>query len=131
MRDVPESTSPRDSLSKKYKRASRDNIYTLKAKQELGEGTKWNWQIDRKKKSKEGNNGESGNSTTLAAGYVTPIFGVKTTFGGTFEDTNLNGAYDDNGYWIEKDTETIKAKLILQYKVLMRLKGRRTQPLNS
>ena len=27
-RDVPESTSPRDSLSKKYKRATRDNVYT-------------------------------------------------------------------------------------------------------
>ena len=116
IRDVPESTSPRDSLSKKYKRASRDNIYTLKAKQELGEGTTWNWQIDRKKKSKEGNNGESGNSTTLAVGYVTPIFGLKTTFGGTFEDTNLNGAYV-NENWIEKDTETIKAKLKVDYPI--------------
>jgi hypothetical protein len=116
IRDVPESTSPRDSLSKKYKRLSSDNIYTLKAKQELGEGTTWNWQIDRKKKSKEGNNGESGNSTTLAAGYVTPIFGVKTTFGGTFEDTNLNGAYV-NKDWIEKDAETIKAKLKVDYPI--------------
>jgi len=115
-RDDNESNGPRDSLSKKYKRASRDNIYTLKAKQELGEGTTWNWQIDRKKKSKEGNNGESGNSTTLAAGYVTPIFGVKTTFGGTFEDTNLNGAYV-NKDWIEKDAETIKAKLKVDYPI--------------
>ena len=72
--------------------------------------------MDRKKKSKEGNNGESGNSTTLAAGYVTPIFGLKTTFGGTFEDTNLNGAYDGED-WIEKDSETIKAKLKLDYPI--------------
>jgi hypothetical protein len=115
-RDDNESNGPRDSLSKKYKRASRDNIYTLKAKQELGEGTTWNWQIDLKKKSKEGNNGESGNSSTLAAGYVTPIFGVKTTFGGTFEDTNLNGAYV-NKDWIEKDAETIKAKLKVDYPI--------------
>jgi len=108
-RDVPESADPRDSLSKKYKRVSRDNVYTLKAKQELGEGTTWNWQIDRKKKSVEGSNDDSGFSTTLAAGYVTPIFGVKTTFGGTLEDTNLNGAY--------KDTEAIKAKLKVDYPI--------------
>ena len=108
-RDVPESVDPRDSLSKKYKRVSRDNIYTLKAKQELGEGTTWNWQIDRKKKSEEGSNDDSGFSTTLATGYVTPIFGVKTTFGGTLEDTNLNGAY--------KDTEAIKAKLKVDYPI--------------
>ena len=117
-RDVPESPDkPRDSLSKKYKRATRDNVYTLKAKQELGEGTTWNWQIDRKKKSVEGSNGDSGFSTTLAAGYVTPIFGVKTTFGGTLEDTNLNGAYDDGGKWVEKDAETIKAKLKVDYPI--------------
>ncbi len=109
-RDVPESPDkPRDSLSKKYKRATRDNVYTLKAKQELGEGTTWNWQIDRKKKSVEGSNGDSGFSTTLAAGYVTPIFGVKTTFGGTLEDTNLNGEY--------KDTEAKKAKLKVDYPI--------------
>ena len=108
-RDVPESADPRDSLSKKYKRVSRDNVYTLKAKQELGEGTTWNWQIDRKKKSVEGSNDDSGYSTTLATGYVTPIFGVKTTFGGTLEDTNLNGAY--------KDTEAIKAKLKVDYPI--------------
>ena len=108
-RDVPESTSPRDSLSKKYKRVSRDNVYTLKAKQELEKGTTWNWQIDRKKKLVEGSNDDSGFSTTLAAGYVTPIFGVKTTFGGTLEDTNLNGAY--------KDTEAIKAKLKVDYPI--------------
>jgi len=108
-RDVPESTDPRDSLSKKYKRATRDNVYTLKAKQELGEGTTWNWQIDRKKKLVEGSNDDSGNSTTLTAGYVTPIFGVKTTFGGTLEDTNLNGEY--------KDTEAKKAKLKVDYPI--------------
>ena len=108
-RDVPESTDPRDSLSKKYKRATRDNVYTLKAKQELGEGTTWNWQIDRKKKLVEGSNDDSGKSTALTAGYVTPIFGVKTTFGGTLEDTNLNGAY--------KDTEAIKAKLKVDYPI--------------
>jgi hypothetical protein len=106
---VAKSTDPRDSLSKKYKRATRDNVYTLKAKQELGEGTTWNWQIDRKKKSVEGSNDDSGFSTTLAAGYVTPIFGVKTTFGGTLEDTNLNGAY--------KDTEAKKAKLKVDYPI--------------
>jgi len=116
MRDIPESNDPRDSLSKKYKRVSRDNTYTLKAKQDLGEGTTWNWQIDRKKKSVESNNGESGNSTTLSAGYVTPIFGIKTTFGGTFEDTNLNGAYV-NEDWIEKDAETIKTKLKVDYPI--------------
>ena len=102
-------STPRDSLSKKYKRATRDNVYTLKAKQELEKGTTWNWQIDRKKKSVEGSNDDSGFSTTLAAGYVTPIFGVKTTFGGTLEDTNLNGAY--------KDTEAIKAKLKVDYPI--------------
>ena len=111
-----ESASPRDSLSNKYKRATRDNIYTLKAKQELDKGTTWNWQIDRKKKHLEGSNGDNGFSTTLAAGYVTPIFGVKTTFGGTFEDTNLNGAYV-NSKWLEKDTETIKAKLKVDYPI--------------
>ena len=108
-RDVPASTSPRDSLSKKYKRVSHDNVYTLKAKQELGEGTTWNWQIDRKKKSVEGSPDDSGFSNTLAAGYVTPIFGVKTTFGGTLEDTNLNGEY--------KDTEAKKAKLKVDYPI--------------
>lgn len=108
-RDVPESTSPRDSLSKKHKRATRDNIYTIKAKQELGKGTIWDWQIDRKKKSVEGSNDDSGFSTTLALGYVTPIFGVKTTFGGTFEDTNLNGTY--------KDTRAYKTKLKVDYPI--------------
>jgi len=108
-REIPVTSTPRDSLSKKYKRVSRDNVYTLKAKQELGEGTTWNWQIDRKKKSVEGSNDDSGFSTTLAAGYVTPIFGVKTTFGGTLEDTNLNGTY--------KDTEAKKAKLKVDYPI--------------
>jgi len=108
-REIPVTSTPRDSLSKKYKRATRDNVYTLKAKQELEKGTTWNWQIDRKKKSVEGSNDDSGFSTTLAAGYVTPIFGVKTTFGGTLEDTNLNGAY--------KDTEAIKAKLKVDYPI--------------
>jgi len=108
-REIPVTSAPRDSLSKKYKRATRDNVYTLKAKQELGEGTTWNWQIDRKKKLVEGSNDDSGNSTTLTAGYVTPIFGVKTTFGGTLEDTNLNGEY--------KDTEAKKAKLKVDYPI--------------
>ena len=108
-REIPLTAAPRDSLSKKYKRATRDNVYTLKAKQGLGEGTTWNWQIDRKKKLVEGSDDDSGYSTTLAAGYVTPIFGVKTTFGGTLEDTNLNGAY--------KDTEEIKAKLKVDYPI--------------
>ena len=108
-REIPVTSTPRDSLSKKYKRATRDNVYTLKAKQELGEGTTWNWQIDRKKKSVEGSNENSGFSTALAAGYVTPIFGVKTTFGGTLEDTNLNGEY--------KDTEAKKAKLKVDYPI--------------
>ncbi len=116
-REVPVTSTPRDSLSKKYKRATRDNVYTLKAKQELGEGTTWNWQIDRKKKLVEGSNDDSGKSTALTAGYVTPIFGVKTTFGGTLEDTNLNGAYDDGGKWVEKDAETIKAKLKVDYPI--------------
>ena len=106
-REIPLTSAPRDSLSKKYKRASRDNIYTVKAKQELEEGSSWNWQIDRKKKSVEGSNDDSGFSTTLAAGYVTPFFGVKTTFGGTLEDANLNGTY--------KDTKTYKAKLKVDY----------------
>ena len=78
-RDVPESTSPRDSLSSKHKRATRDNIYTIKAKKDLSKGTSWNWQIDRKKKSAEGSNDDSGFSTTLNIGYITPLFGVKTT----------------------------------------------------
>ena len=108
-RDVPESADPRDSLSKKYKRATRDNVYTLKAKQKLEKGSTWNWQIDRKKKLVEGSNDDSGFSTTLAAGYVTPIFGVKTTFGGTLEDTNLNGTY--------KDTKVYKTKLKIDYPI--------------
>ena len=108
-REIPVTSAPRDSLSKKYKRVTRDNVYTLKAKQELGEGTTWNWQIDRKKKLVEGSNDDSGKSTALTAGYVTPIFGVKTTFGGTLEDTNLNGAY--------KDTEAKKAKLKVDYSI--------------
>ena len=108
-REIPVTSTPRDSLSKKYKRATRDNVYTLNAKQELEKGTTWNWQIDHKKKLVEGSNDDSGNSTTLAAGYVTPIFGVKTTFGGTLEDTNLNGAY--------KDTEAKKAKLKVDYPI--------------
>jgi len=108
-RDVPESTSPRDSLSKKYKRATRDNVYTLKAKKELEKGTTWNWQIDHKKKSVEGSHDDSGASTTLTAGYVTPLFGVKTTLGGTYEDTNLNGSY--------KDTVAKKAKLKVDYPI--------------
>jgi len=108
-REIPVTSTPRDSLSKKYKRATRDNVYTLKAKQELGGGTTWNWQIDRKKKLVEGSNDDSGNSTTLTAGYVTPIFGVKTTFGGTLEDTNLNGEY--------KDTKVYKTKLKIDYPI--------------
>ncbi|MDC0152027.1 hypothetical protein OAJ16_00815 [Deltaproteobacteria bacterium] len=108
-RDVPESTDPRDSLSKKYNRATSDNVYTLKAKQEFEKGTTWNWQIDRKKKLVEGSNDDSGFSTTLAAGYLTPIFGVKTTFGGTLEDTNLNGTY--------KDTKVYKTKLKIDYPI--------------
>ena len=108
-REIPETSTPRDSLSKKYKRATRDNVYTLKAKQELEKGTTWNWQIDRKKKSVEGSNDDSGFSTTLAAGYVTPIFGLKTTFGGTLEDTNLNGTY--------KDTKVYKTKLKIDYPI--------------
>ena len=112
-REIPVTSTPRDSLSKKYKRATRDNVYTLKAKQELGEGTTWNWQIDRKKKSTEGSPDKSGFSTTLAAGYVTPIFGVKTTFGGTLEDTNLNG--NDNG--TDKGTMALKTKLKVDYPI--------------
>ena len=108
-REIPVTSTPRDSLSKKYKRATRDNVYTIKAKQELGEGTTWNWQIDRKKKSVEGSHDDSGSSTTLTAGYVTPLIGLKTTFGGTLEDTNLNGTY--------KDTETKKAKLKVDYPI--------------
>ena len=108
-REIPVTSTPRDSLSKKYKRATRDNVYILKAKQELEKGTTWNWQIDRKKKSVEGSNDDSGFSTALTLGYVTPLFGIKTTFGGTLEDTNLNGAY--------KDTEAIKAKLKVDYPI--------------
>ena len=108
-REIPVTSTPRDSLSKKYKRATRDNVYTLKAKQELEKGTTWNWQIDRKKKLVMGSNDDSGFSTTLTAGLVTPIFGVKTTFGGTLEDTNLNGTY--------KDTKAYKTKLKLDYPI--------------
>ena len=102
-------STPRDSLSKKYKRATRDNVYTLKAKQELEKGTTWNWQIDRKKKLVEGSNDDSGFSTALTLGYVTPLFGIKTTFGGTLEDTNLNGTY--------KDTKVYKTKLKIDYPI--------------
>lgn len=112
-REIPVTSTPRDSLSKKYKRATRDNVYTIKAKQEHGEGTTWNWQIDRKKKSVEGSNDASGNSTSLTAGYVTPIFGVKTTFGGTLEDTNLNG--NDNG--TEIGTTALKTKLKVDFPI--------------
>ena len=106
-RDVPESTSPRDSLSKKYKRASRDNVYTMKAKKELEKETTWNWQIDRKKKLVEGSNDDSGYSTSLLVGYVTPFFGLKTTIEGTYEDTDLNSQY--------KDTKALKSKLKVDY----------------
>ena len=108
-REIPETSTPRDSLSKKYKRATRDNVYTLKAKQELEKGTTWNWQIDRKKKLVEGSNDDSGFSTALTLGYVTPLFGIKTTFGGTLEDTNLNGTY--------KDTKVYKTKLKIDYPI--------------
>ena len=108
-REIPVTSTPRDSLSKKYKRATRDNVYTLKAKQELEKGTTWNWQIDRKKKSLEGSNDDSGFSTALTLGYVTPLFGIKTTFGGTLEDTNLNGTY--------KDTKVYKTKLKIDYPI--------------
>gem|GEM_PF-295125 len=108
-REIPVTSTPRDSLSKKYKRATRDNVYTLKAKQELEKGTTWNWQIDRKKKSVEGSNDDSGFSTALTLGYVTPLFGIKTTFGGTLEDTNLNGTY--------KDTKVYKTKLKIDYPI--------------
>ena len=82
-REIPVTSAPRDSISKKYKRATRDNVYTIKAKQELEKGTTWNWQLDRKKKHVEGSHDDSGYSTTLTAGYVTPVFGLKTTLGGT------------------------------------------------
>ncbi len=108
-RDVPESNSPRDSFSNKYKRATRDNIYTMKAKNELDKETTWNWQIDRKKKLVEGSNDDSGNSTSLLMGYVTPFFGLKTTIEGTYEDTDLNGQYDD--------TKAFKSKLKVDYPI--------------
>ena len=108
-RDVPESNSPRDSFSKKHKRATRDNIYTLKAKKDLGKGSSWNWQIDLKKKSVEGSNDDSGFSNALNLGYITPLFGIKTTFGGTLENTNLNGTY--------KDTTIYKTKLKVDYPI--------------
>ena len=108
-RDVPESTSPRDSLSNKYKRATRDNIYTMKAKNEIDKETTWNWQIDRKKKLVEGSNDDSGYSTSLLVGYVTPFFGLKTTIEGTYEDTDLNGQYDD--------TKALKSKLKVDYPI--------------
>lgn len=108
-RDVPESTSTRDSFSKKHKLATRDNVYTLKSKQNLEKGTTWNWQIDRKKKSVEGSDDDSGDSTTLTLGYVTPIFDLKTTFGATLEDTDLNGTY--------KDTKAYKTKLKVDYPI--------------
>ena len=108
-REIPETSSPRDSLSKKYKRATRDNIYTIKAKQKLEKATTWNWQLDRKKKHVEGSDDDSGYSTTLSTGYVTPLFGLKTTFGGTLENTNLNGTY--------KDTNALKTKLKVDYSI--------------
>ena len=108
-RDVPGSASPRDSLSNKYKRATRDNIYTMKAKKELDKETTWNWQIDRKKKLVEGSDDDSGYSTSLLVGYVTPFFGLKTTIEGTYEDTDLNGQYDD--------TKALKSKLKVDYPI--------------
>ncbi len=108
-RDIPESTIPRDSLSDKYKRATRDNIYTIKAKKELDKETTWNWQIDRKKKLVEGANNDSGYSTSLLIGYVTPFFGLKTTFDASYVDTDLNGQYDD--------TKAITSKLKLDYSI--------------
>jgi hypothetical protein len=108
-RETPVTSTPRDSLSKKYKRATRDNIYTIKAKKKLDKATTWNWQLDRKKKYVEGSDDNSGYSTTLSTGYVTPLFGLKTTFGGTLEDTNLNGDY--------ADTSALKAKLKVDYPI--------------
>ena len=63
----------------------------------------------RKKKLVEGSNDDSGFSTALTLGYVTPLFGIKTTFGGTLEDTNLNGTY--------KDTKVYKTKLKIDYPI--------------
>ena len=57
----------------------------------------------------EGSNDDSGFSTALTLGYVTPLFGIKTTFGGTLEDTNLNGTY--------KDTKVYKTKLKIDYPI--------------
>jgi hypothetical protein len=108
-REISVTSAPRDSLSKKYKRATRDNIYTIKAKKKLDKATTWNWQLDRKKKHVEGSNENSGYSTTLSTGYVTPLFGLKTTFGGTLEDTNLNGTY--------ADTSALKAKIKVDYPI--------------
>jgi hypothetical protein len=108
-REIPVTSNPRDSLSKKHKLATRDNVYTIKAKQELEKATTWNWQLDRKKKHVEGSDENSGYSTTFSAGYVTPLFGLKTTFGGTLEDTNLNGSYTD--------TSGLKTKLKVDYPI--------------
>ena len=108
-REIPVTSAPRDSISKKYKRATRDNVYTMKAKKELDKETTWNWQIDRKKKLVEGSNDDSGYSTSLLVGYVTPFFGLKTTIEATYEDTDLNGEY--------KDTKTLKSKLKVDYPI--------------
>ena len=81
----------------------------MKAKNEIDKETTWNWQIDRKKKLVEGSNDDSGYSTSLLVGYVTPFFGLKTTIEGTYEDTDLNGQYDD--------TKALKSKLKVDYSI--------------
>ena len=81
----------------------------MKAKKEIEKETTWNWQIDRKKKLVEGSNDDSGYSTSLLVGYVTPFFGLKTTIEGTYEDTDLNGNY--------KDTKTLKSKIKVDYPI--------------
>ena len=108
-REIPITSSRRDSLSNKYKRATNDNVYTIKAKKELEKDITWSWQIDHKKKLVQGSYDDSGYSTTFSAGYVTPLFGLKSTFGGIYENTNLNGTY--------KDTNSLKTKLKLDYQI--------------
>ena len=81
----------------------------MKAKNEIDKETTWNWQIDRKKKLVEGSNDDSGYSTSLLVGYVTPFFGLKTTIEGTYEDTDLNGQYDD--------TKALKSNLKVDYPI--------------
>ena len=95
IRDIPDSNTPRDSLSKRYKRVSKDQIYKLQAKYKQDKDTNWSWYFERKNKSVEGSIDNSGFSHAIFGGYQTSMMAIKTSFGLTLEDVNLKSNLDD------------------------------------